>query len=251
MAVELEALVDEISVTAASPSPLDRLAAAVVLHHRLTDIGEQVLDRFIADARSTGSSWAQIGAVLGVSKQAAQQRHGSPRAASEPPVGGPFARFTPRARRAVALAQEAARRLGHNCIATEHLLIGVAASGGIAQHVLHDLACDAPTIERAIAAASGRQTRQAGPTGLAQSPSRRGRRGLPLTPLATQVVDAALAEAGGFGHDRVDTEHVLLGLFAVRTGVATELLPELGIAETDVRQRVIERLRKVEPGAYR
>lgn len=40
-----------------------------------------------------------------------------------------FGRFTERAQRVIVLSQEEARRLGHNVVGTEHILLGLIAEG--------------------------------------------------------------------------------------------------------------------------
>lgn len=55
--------------------PLDRLEVATRLHGDLTEEADQLLDHFVHAARQAGCSWAQIGEVMGVSKQAVQQQH--------------------------------------------------------------------------------------------------------------------------------------------------------------------------------
>src|SRR5919198_5371454 len=107
-AADVAALVEQRTEAAA---PLDRLQAAVTVVDELRSVGEEVLDRFVAEARAAGCSWSEIGAVLGVSKQAAQQRF---------PAGGPLSSWpdgvTDTVRDAIVIAQEEARALGHNYI---------------------------------------------------------------------------------------------------------------------------------------
>src|ERR1051326_136313 len=104
----------------AGAEPLDLLASAAQQQQALSDIGDQLLDHFVHEAREAGHSWSQIGATLGVSKQAAQQRHtpaqsllGKLRGALSGVAGGMFTRFTSVARQVVVLAQDEARRLQH------------------------------------------------------------------------------------------------------------------------------------------
>src|SRR5712691_10302000 len=70
---ELDKLVRSVeSKTHGDPS--ERLVAAVDLAEQLRGRADELLDRFVLSARESGRSWADIGTVLGVTRQAAQQR---------------------------------------------------------------------------------------------------------------------------------------------------------------------------------
>ncbi len=132
----LDELITQTRSLAGSVEPLPLLAAAVRRQQELSDLGEQLLDHFVQEARSAGCSWSQVGTALGVSKQAAQQRHSALRSligklkhGVAATVEGMFTRFTSRARAVVVLAQEEARRLRHGHLGTEHLLLGLLAEG--------------------------------------------------------------------------------------------------------------------------
>jgi len=76
---ETEALLDrldpaEINVQAADASDLRRIGEAAEAIERARD----ALAEAVASARSHGRSWGQIGMVLGVSRQAARERFGTP-----------------------------------------------------------------------------------------------------------------------------------------------------------------------------
>ncbi|MCX9146977.1 hypothetical protein [Erythrobacter sp. WG] len=53
---------------------IDGYREAISAAHCIADEGRLILHRWVDAARRTGMSWAEIGAVLGISKQAAQQR---------------------------------------------------------------------------------------------------------------------------------------------------------------------------------
>src|SRR6516225_8683627 len=82
-------------------SPLEHLADAVVAASRLDQQSDALIGYFVDQARSSGASWSQIGAALGVSKQAAQKKFVA-RDDELVPEGKTFSHFTPRARLAVA-----------------------------------------------------------------------------------------------------------------------------------------------------
>jgi ATP-dependent Clp protease ATP-binding subunit ClpC len=123
-----------------------------------------------------------------------------------------FERFTERARQVVVLAQEEARVMKHNFIGTEHLLLGLLREEeGLAARALAslDIAIDyvrEKSLER-LGVGEEDVTGQ-----------------IPFTPCAKKVLELALREALGLGHNYIGTEHVLLGLIREREGVAHEIL---------------------------
>ena len=151
---------------------------------------------------------------------------------------GVFERFTDRARRVMVLAQEEARRLGHNFIGTEHLLIGLITEGeGIGARALASLGLNDTSIRAAVeekVAPSSEFT----PTG---SP--------PFTPVAKKALELALRETLQLGHNYIGTEHILLGILRTDDAVALSVLEELGADTATVRATVISLLR-LEPGTH-
>src|SRR4051812_28957340 len=71
----LEDLIAEVEEQAASDAPLDLVSAAMGTKADLDDLGDGLIDVFVARARAAGCSWSEIGTAMGVTKQAAQQRH--------------------------------------------------------------------------------------------------------------------------------------------------------------------------------
>ena len=139
-----------------------------------------------------------------------------------------FERFTDRARRAVVLSQEEARRLNHNYIGTEHLLLGLLhEEEGVAAKALKRL-------DVSIEDARARVEEIIGQGG--SSPSGH----IPFTPRAKKVLELSLREALQLGHNYVGTEHLLLGLVREGEGVAAQVLAQLGIDLSRVRQEVIQ-----------
>ncbi len=200
-------------------------------------MGEELLDYWVQHARAAGCSWAQIGGSLGVTKQAAQQRHAAARGLLGKlkgrvahAGGGLFTRFDPAARRVVVLAQEDARTLGHNFLGTEHLLLGLLAeTDSVAATVL-----DTAGITRDGARAAVERIVGCG-RGVPRSR-------IPFTPRAKQVLELSLRESRELGHHHIGTEHVLLGLLTEGGGVGTQVLTEGGVALGELRDAVLARL---------
>lgn len=105
----------------------EALAAARELSDELASTADQVLGHVVAAARDAGMTWTEIGDLLGVSKQAVQQRF-TVRFAQEPIVigSGLFSRFDGALSEALLTAGSAARAEGASHVTTEHLLVGLA-----------------------------------------------------------------------------------------------------------------------------
>ena len=96
-------------------SDLARISEAQLRAQTLSDLADQLVGHYVSQAKQAGASWSEVGDAIGVSKQAAQQRH-APAA---------FERFTDLNRHSIVLAQEAARTHKHDFIGTEHMLLGL------------------------------------------------------------------------------------------------------------------------------
>src|SRR5215831_5543331 len=134
-------------------------------------------------------------------------------------------RFTQRARHVLSLAQEAAERLKHSYIGTEHLLLGLMREeGGVAGRVLRDLGLDQRRVEELVE----RMTRAG-----QRSPNTR----LDLSPGTKKVLELAVDEARRMGHHYIGTEHLLLGLVRQTDGIAIDVLKRLNVSPEEVRRQ--------------
>jgi len=127
-------------------------------------------------------------------------------------------RFTDRARRAVVQAQEEAKRLEHNYIGPEHLLLALTheSIGGVAAKTLEALEVDLATVRERVEAMIGRG-------GMESSGH------MPFVPEAKKALEMSLREAVKLGHQYIGTEHLLLGLIRAGDDVAARVLTELGV----------------------
>jgi ATP-dependent Clp protease ATP-binding subunit ClpC len=141
-----------------------------------------------------------------------------------------FERFTDRARRVLVLAQEEARLLNHNFIGTEHLLIAlIEERDGVAAHSLRDLGITLEAVRNRVEEIIGAS---------ASTPSG----GAPFTPRTKKVLELSLREALQLNHSYIGTEHLLLGLVREGEGVGAQVLRDLGVELSDVRETVIQRI---------
>lgn len=139
-----------------------------------------------------------------------------------------FGRFTERAQKVLALAQEEAVRLGHTNIGTEHVLLGLVREGeGIAAKALIGLGLGLEKIQKEVENLIGRGQGQ--PVNIA------------YTPRAKKVIELSMDEARKLGHTYVGTEHILLGLIR-EEGVAARVLNNLGVSLNKARQQVLQLL---------
>ncbi len=135
-------------------------------------------------------------------------------------------RFTKRARRVLTTAGEEARRLNHQFIGTEHILLGlVSEDGGVAMRVLQELKITAGQVRSAVERTVGR-----GPHPVLKQPA--------LTPRTKKVIELAVDEARRLGHHYIGTEHLLLGLVREGEGVAVDVLRHLNAPPERVREQV-------------
>ena len=140
-------------------------------------------------------------------------------------------RFTERAQKVILIAQEEAKRLNHDYVGTEHILLGLVALGeGVAAQVLSNLGVDLKKVRTEVEKVVG--------TGdnimlLGE---------IPFSPRAKKVLELAVEEAQNMGHYYVGTEHLLLGLLREEEGIAARVLENLGVDIEDVREEILSLL---------
>ena len=141
-----------------------------------------------------------------------------------------FERFTEKAIRVIMLAQEEARRLGHNFVGTEQVLLGLIGEGsGVAAKTLKSMGVNIKDaraqVEKIIGRGSGFVAVE-----------------IPFTPRAKKVLELSWDEARQLGHNYIGTEHLLLGLIREGEGVAAKVLENLGVDLNKCRSNVIKLL---------
>lgn len=148
-----------------------------------------------------------------------------------------FERFTEKAIKVIMLAQEEARRLGHNFVGTEQVLLGLIGEGtGVAAKTLKSMGVtlkDARAeVEKIIGRGSGFVAVE-----------------IPFTPRAKRVLELSWDEARQLGHNYIGTEHLLLGLIREGEGVAARVLENLGVDLNKIRSNVVKMLGETKPQA--
>ena len=143
---------------------------------------------------------------------------------------GLFGRFTPRARRAVTLAEEAARAIPHNYVGTEHVLLGVIDEGSnLALKVLQSLDIEIDDLRVSSRHPWGRRRSDRKDTS-------------PSPPRAKHVLELTAKESMALGHNYIGCEHVLLGLIAEEQGMAGKVLRRMGVELRTTRRAVVTAL---------
>jgi ATP-dependent Clp protease ATP-binding subunit ClpC len=128
-----------------------------------------------------------------------------------------FEKFTEGAIKVIMLSQEEARRMGHNFVGTEQLLLGVIGQRhGIGAKALKKIKVTLKKTRKEIELYIGRGK------GFVASE-------IPFTPRAKRVLEMAVQEGKNLGQNFVGTEHILLALLAEADGVAVRTLLKLGI----------------------
>lgn len=212
------------AIKAVHSDALEQLSDAVLAAEHLGEVADHLVGHFVDQARRSGASWTEIGASMGVTKQAAQKRFVPKGDTIDPDQG--FARFTPRARAAVVFSQNAARDAQNTEITPDHLLLG--------------LLVDTDSLAVAILQAHG-----IAPAGIRDAitlPPATGQT-LDLVPFdgpAKKVLELTFREALRLGHNYIGTEHLLLALVESEAGDGP--LHRLGVDRDRVTATVVDLL---------
>lgn len=138
-----------------------------------------------------------------------------------------FERFTQKAVQVIFLAQEESRRLGHQYVGTEQILLGLIGEGtGIAAQALAaeglDLENTRIEVEKRIGRGKGTSA------------------DIPFTPRAKRALELSQEQSRKLGHQYIGTEHLLLGILYERGGMAVRVLERLGVDLQTLEQRILQ-----------
>ncbi|HYZ69104.1 MAG TPA: Clp protease N-terminal domain-containing protein [Mycobacterium sp.] len=230
--VRLDDLIDVIKQV--HTEPLDQLTDAVLAAESLGEIADHLIGHFVDQARRSGASWTDIGKCMGVTKQAAQKRFvpkvppGSD--ALDPSAG--FARFTPRARNVVVVAQNKAHEAGNDEIGTAHLLLALfAEKEGLAVKLLAGQDIDADKVNKAVTL----------PPKAAKVPAL-----VPFDGRAKKALELTFRQALRLGHNYIGTEHLLLALYEEEDDDGT--LHQLGVDKDRFESELVTALESITKG---
>lgn len=213
--IRLDDLIEAIKKVHADP--LEQLTDAMLAADHLGDVADHLIGHFVDQARRSGASWTEIGASMGVTKQAAQKRFVPKEPGQVPDLDASegFARFTLRAKNSVIAAQNEARAAGHDQIEPAHLVLGLLADP--------DALAAKAILAQGVALEAARRRVTAGlPSPAAEVPAV-----IPFSPQARKALELTFREALRMGHNYIGTEHILLALLEQEDGEG--VLTGLGI----------------------
>jgi ATP-dependent Clp protease ATP-binding subunit ClpA len=242
--VSLDNLISYVKTLHPAGGPLENLSDAVNVGADLDEQSDALIGHFVDQARRSGASWSQIGASMGMSKQAAQKRFVARWQAAD------FSRFTQRSRNVLAVSGQIATGAGAEVIGAEHLTAGLLSEpDGLAARVIHGAGL---TDEQILAALQlGPAPGSAGGEGADPEALRR----LRFTEAGRAAIRDALTAALKRGHNYIGTEHLLLGILN-SNGDAGRLLTGLGLTVGLTERSLVEEFARIrarrrvsEPGA--
>ena len=224
--VPLDNLITYVKALHPDGGPLDNVGDAMVVATQLDEQSDALIGHFVDQARRSGASWSQIGASMGVSKQAAQKRFVSRDGGLAPEGHQLFSRFTQRARNVIGAA---GRLAGTEPVGAAHLAAALLIEPeGVGAKVIQRAGL---TGEQVYAAAGAGPAASAGDTDAAAL------RELSFTADGKAVLKGALKAALRLGHNYIGTEHLLLGVL-LADGPASQALVSLGL-DTQTAERLI------------
>jgi hypothetical protein len=212
-------------VDQADREPLDLVTDAVIISGRLGELGDDLVDHFVKQAREAGASWADIGQSMGVSKQAAQKRFvGQRRASFNLARSGLFTRFSGEARVTVQRAVAHANLLQSIEVNTLHIAMALAER-------------ESKRAFEAIAALSGSPNEIAEAAKDALEGPKREKKGthIPFGKDAKKVLELSLRETIRSESRHIGSEHILLGILRDEKSPGARVLTEHGVSATAVR----------------
>jgi len=148
-----------------------------------------------------------------------------------------YGRFTEKAEKALAIAQESAMKFGHGYVGTEHLLLGLAAEGtGIAARVLQSQGVTEDKVANKIQELIGMgEEANVEPAG--------------FTPRTKRVLELGFNEARRMNQNFIGTEHLLIAIMREGESVAVRILVELGIDPQKLMGDIVKMLNEDAPNA--
>jgi hypothetical protein len=221
--IRLDELIETISTV--HGDPLDQLTTAMLTAEHLGDVGDHLVGHFVDQARRSGASWTQIGASMGVTKQAAQKRFVPKGGEPDLDLSQGFTRFTARARNVVVAAQEGAREGRNDAIAPVHLVLGlltepeglavglVLASGVTVDEVREEAVAALPAAAESVPAL------------------------IPFDGSTKKALELTFREALRLGHNYIGTEHILLALLELEDGNGP--LSNVGLDKSEVEGNLV------------
>jgi len=245
--VSLDNLISYVKTLHPSAGPLENLSAAVGVAAELDEQSDALIGHFVDQARRSGASWSQIGASMGVSKQAVQKRFVAQWESAE------FSRFTQRTRNVLAAADRIAKAAGADVIGADHLAAGLLSEpDALAARVIHaagltdEQVLAAFGLEAAAPASTAAAPAAPGPAAAAPAaPGPAALRELRFNEAGRAALRGALHAALSLGHNYIGTEHLLLGILRA-DGDAGQRLTGLGLTAQRADRLVADEFSRIQ-----
>jgi ATP-dependent Clp protease ATP-binding subunit ClpA len=239
--VSLDNLISYVKTLHPSAGPLEDLSAAVGVAADLDEQSDALIGHFVDQARRSGASWSQIGASMGVSKQAVQKRFVAQWESAE------FSRFTQRTRNVLAAADRIAKAAGADVIGADHLAAGLLSEpDALAARVMHAAGL---TDEQVLGAfgleAAAPASSAAAPAAAASAADAAALRELRFSEAGRAALRGALHAALSLGHNYIGTEHLLLGILRA-DGDAGQRLTGLGLTAQRADRLVADEFSRIQ-----
>jgi ATP-dependent Clp protease ATP-binding subunit ClpA len=239
--VSLDELINYVKTMTPAGGPLDNLADAVSVGADLDETSDALIGHFVDRARRSGATWSQIGASMGVTKQAAQKRFVTLWEGAE------FSRFTQRSRSVLVAAARIAAGAGAGTIDASHLAAALLSEPeGLAAKVIHGAGLTDEQVltalgldEAAVAGAAASEGESGGGRGSPEELRR-----LRFTEEGRIAIRGSVTAALKLGHNYIGTEHLLLGILQGK-GDAREILTGLGVTAGFTEGRLAEEFARI------
>ena len=232
--ISLDDLISFVKTMHPDGSPLERLADAMAAAAQLEAQSDALIGHFVDQARRSGASWSQIGASMGVSKQAAQQRFVARWENAD------FSRFTQRSRNVLSAAGQLAASGGAQQVDVAHLAAGLLSEpDGLAARVIHGAGLRDEQVLAAFGQEAGGLPVHAGDADAAAL------RQLRFTDAGRAALRETVKTAVRLGHNYLGTEHLLLGIL-LADGAAAQPLTGLGLTAERAEQAVAAEIAAVQ-----
>ncbi|WP_262698342.1 MULTISPECIES: Clp protease N-terminal domain-containing protein [Streptomyces] len=192
------------------PDWLALLSTAANLAGQLQALADDLVEDYVEHCRMHGSSWTDIGAALGVTRQAVQQRFHAPHKRYGPET------MSEDLRQAMTHIKRAAVQHRNNYIGTEHLLWGLTAEDNNAARLLRAAGVSPEDVHKAVGSRLS--------MGASQAAER-----IAWTPYSRKAIAIAEERAETAGSAHIDCDHLLLGLAQIARGVAATVLDDAGL----------------------
>ncbi|MFS4104932.1 Clp protease N-terminal domain-containing protein [Streptomyces sp. PD-S100-1] len=207
--------------------PLEQLQDAVLAGEHLGEVADHLIGHFVDQARRSGASWTDIGRSMGVTRQAAQKRF-VPKESNDLDPSQGFSRYTPRARKVLMAAHDAAKAARNAEGLPAHLILGLLTEPeALAAKAVQHQGVPLETVREAATAAL--------PPAVADAPEL-----VPYGPAAKKALELTFREALRLGHNYIGTEHMLLALLELENGEG--VLSGLGIGKDRTEEFVVTTL---------